>query len=113
MEYTPSEGMKKMLAELQDAGIDATLRQLKEPTLNTVHNYPTEHYEDLYDLISFEGFEYSLWSRHEVEILQPRMETLGFINVTWLPGETDSFGPLTRVCRAEDAEGKTRWFLYG
>lgn len=76
------------------------------------YNYPTDHYEALQDYISFEGFSYAIYYYGEQHLLQPQLEAIGYINVTWLPGEQDDFGPLSRVCRAEK-DGKTFWFSYG
>jgi hypothetical protein len=75
---------------------------------------PNENYVDLSDLISFAGFRYVDYINGEKEILQPQMEALGYTNIQWLPGETDSFGPLTRVCRATSPTGKAVIsFIYG
>ena len=66
-------------------------------------------------LISFDGFEWNSKTYFEQErtILQPRMEALGYSEIIWLNGEQDSFGPLTRVCRAFDRKGDLHWFVYG
>ena len=74
-----------------------------------------KNYEDLITLISFEGFEWDskTFYQQERDLLQPRMEALGYTEIIWLQGETDSFGPLTRVCRAFDKDGELHWFVYG
>ena len=73
------------------------------------------NYKDLEDVIDFEGFNYhpSSYQKEEVELLQPQLEALGYTEIRWLPGETDSFGPLTRVYRAFDKDGELHWFIYG
>lgn len=72
-----------------------------------------EEYEDLYEIISFEDFEFEKWYLHEDMILRPRLEDLGFWAIVFKPGETDSFGPLTRVVTAIDSNGSRRQFIYG
>lgn len=67
---------------------------------------------DLMNFISFEGFDWKEYYKGEKEILQPRLEALGFTNVKWSPGETDSFGPLSRVCKAKTLTGKAVSFVY-
>ena len=70
-------------------------------------------YIDLTTVISFEGFNYADWFDGERRWLQPRLEELGYTDVKWERGETDSFGPLTRVCVAKNPEGETVKFVYG
>jgi len=70
-------------------------------------------YKDLYEYISFEGFHFADYYDGEREILQPRLEALGYTDIKWSMGERDSFGPLTRVCRAVSVENKVTWFIYG
>jgi len=83
--------------------------------MNTLYNYPTDGYEDLEHVISFKNFDYcgATYYNQEVEILQPQLEKLGYTEIKWLPGESDSFGPLSRVCRAFDKDGELHWFVYG
>lgn len=73
------------------------------------------NYEPLQDIIDFDGFSFAHgeWSRGEVEILQPRLEKLGYTDVQWTMGESDCFGPLTRVCQVKDSDGELHWFFYG
>jgi hypothetical protein len=70
---------------------------------------------DLSTIISFAGFwnNHAAYRRGELDILQPRMEALGYMDIEWYPGETDSFGPLTRMCKALNTEGETVIFFYG
>lgn len=72
-------------------------------------------YEDLEDFISFEGFSYAHgeWHRGEAEILQPQLQALGYTEIEWSMGEYDTFGPLTRVCKARGPSGELHWFVYG
>lgn len=79
---------------------------------------PKPNYKMLTDVISFEGFQYlahgsNNFAVQERTILQPRLEEKGYTNVHWFEGETDSFGPLTRRCRATNPFGDTVWFMYG
>ncbi len=75
---------------------------------------PPKEYIDLYEVISLEGVKYDSYYRmQELEILQPRLEAIGYTDIKWFPGETDSFGPLTRTCRAKNPGGETVWFVYG
>lgn len=80
-----------------------------------MYNQPASAYEDLTDVISFSGFGFSseTYRQQEVELLQPQLEALGYTEIIWLPGEADSFSPLSRVCRAFDKDGELHWFFYG
>lgn len=82
--------------------------------MNIVNEYPTDHYENLFEHISSEGFSYDsrTYLQQEIDILQPRLEALGYTSITWLPGESDSWGPLTRVCMATK-DHELVWFVYG
>jgi len=82
--------------------------------LNPGYNPNDEtEYEDLEEVISFEGFDFAKWYEHEDTILRPRMEALSFYAIRFKHGEYDSFGPLTRVCTAIDSKGNLRHFVYG
>jgi hypothetical protein len=70
-------------------------------------------YYDLSSIISFDDFHFENYSEDEVSVLQPRLESLGYKNITWLKGETDSFGPLTRICHAYTADNQLTRFMYG
>ena len=70
-------------------------------------------YEPLEDLISFDGFDWVMWLRDEKEVLQPRLKELGYSEIVWYQGEYDSFGPLTRVCKAVGPSGELHWLIYG
>ena len=70
-------------------------------------------WKDLHEIISFEDFDFMFHLRDEKDILQPQLEKLGFINISWGSGETDSFGPLTRVCRVTDKFGNFHYYVYG
>ena len=83
--------------------------------MNIVYDYPADEYKDLTAIISFAKFSFSSvdYVKEEKEILQPQLEALGYTEIIWLPGEHDSFGPLSRVCRAFDKKGDLHWFFYG
>lgn len=83
--------------------------------MSKIYNYEAEEYQDLAEVISLDGIDYSATSYwvQETKILQPRLEALGYTEIRWLPGETDSFGPLSRVCRCFDKDGELHWFVYG
>jgi len=68
---------------------------------------------ELDEVISFEGFVFSKWYEGEPQILQPRLEALGYTNVKWFMGERDSFGPLTRYCEATTPDGDRVKLWYG
>lgn len=74
---------------------------------------PPREYIQLEDLISFEGFEWAEWLKGEKEVLQPQLERFGYTDIQWKPGETDSYGPLSRVCKAKNSNGSAVWFIYG
>lgn len=82
--------------------------------MNKIYDYGNVEYEEFPDEVSFNGFGFTTatYRRDEVEVLQPQLEALGYNVVAWLPGETDSFGPLTRVCHAQK-NGEDVWFIYG
>jgi hypothetical protein len=83
------------------------------PDLTTGDHREPCPYQDLSQVISFEGFSYPDYYRGEREILQPRLEALGYTNVQWYMGEQDEFGPLSRVCYATKADGNIERFIYG
>lgn len=70
-------------------------------------------YEDLYEVISFAGFDWNKYRQGEEDILKVRLERKGFTGIVFKMGEQDSFGPLTRICLCFDSEGKRRRFIYG
>lgn len=72
-----------------------------------------EEYEDLFDVMSFDGFSYINWAIDEDRIIRPRLEEAGYYAITFANGEADSFGPLTRVVSCIDPSGKLRKFIYG
>jgi len=74
-----------------------------------------EEYEELTNIISFEGFDFDpkTYLDQEIDILTPQLKVLGYTEIRWLPGETDSFGPLTRICKAVSPAGKEVTFFYG
>jgi hypothetical protein len=73
-------------------------------------------YESLPDVIPaevWERFDFGQYASHEQEILKPAMEAKGFNTISFLMGERDSFGPLTRIVRCYDKTGRARLFVYG
>jgi len=68
--------------------------------------------EELYDIISMEGFDYNNWQIDEDSILRPQLEEAGFYAIHFQPGELDSFGWLSRVVTCIDKDGKFRRFVY-
>lgn len=89
------------------------LRDILDGVVEVEENPLRIKYIVLEDLLDFKDFEYTLWWVHEKTILQPQLEDLGYTDVTWTRGETDSFGPLTRLCHARDQDGAQVWFIYG
>lgn len=88
----------------------------RETLMNQVTQHPTDRFENLYDFVAFDGFDFSLYRKGELELLQPQLEAIGYYDIEWLPGETDSFGPLSRVCKAKilkDGKIEIVWFMYG
>jgi hypothetical protein len=72
---------------------------------------------NLGDVISFARFHFNVSmssiKRQEHEILEPQLVDLGYTDITWWTGEEDSFGPLSRLCRAVDKNGDEVTFIYG
>ncbi|MET0785772.1 MAG: hypothetical protein ABWY25_03625 [Paenisporosarcina sp.] len=77
-------------------------------------SYSADAYEyiDLYTVIDMVGFDYDDYHDGELNILEPRLKEIGYTDIQWGPGETDSFGPLTRTCQAMK-DGKLYFFVYG
>jgi hypothetical protein len=73
----------------------------------------TISYENLMDVVSFEGFSFSNYWDGEMKILTPRLLNAGFSKIKFSMGECDSFGPLTRICTAVDKDNRVRHFIYG
>lgn len=67
----------------------------------------------LHEVVSFEDYDFNgRLEQQEKEILQPQLEALGYTNISWEPGDEDSFGPLVRVCKAY-LDGKLIHLVYG
>ena len=66
------------------------------------------------EVISLDGLGLNVagYRKQEIEILQPRLEELGYIFISWHDGERDSFGALTRICRAMAPNGEMVEFYY-
>ena len=80
---------------------------------NMGEDNPGIEYKHLEDLIDFEGFSFDKWRTGEVSILEPQLHKLGYHDLVWSMGDFDSFGPLTRVCKAKNSSGEVVWFIYG
>lgn len=79
------------------------------------HGRDPKTYINLMELISFDGFDFSNegFLKSEQDIIKPQLEEMGFTNIFFRAGESDSFGPLTRVVQATTFQGKVVWFFYG
>lgn len=73
------------------------------------------YYVPLSQVVSLDGLSYDRdkFAKEEIDILNPRLEALGYDDIHWFAGETDSFGPLSRIGRAHNAAGDLVWFTYG
>lgn len=69
------------------------------------------HEEDIPEL-DWEGFSFKNYREGELNILAPQLERLGYTIVAWAMGESDSFGPLSRIAFLEK-EGIPYNFCYG
>lgn len=69
--------------------------------------------EDLWSVIEAKGFSFDDYFDGEQRIMKPELESKGFTDITFHMGERDSFGPLSRIVRATDANGNRRTFMYG
>ena len=56
------------------------------------------------------GQRYDKW---EAEVAEPALHDLGFKQVRWHSGESDSFGPLSRVASCLDSDGNRVQLMYG
>jgi len=76
-----------------------------------------EGHQNLADIISFARFRFNVSTsaikRQEKEILEPQLVGLGYTDIEWSMGEEDSFGPLSRLCKAVDHNGDEVTFVYG
>lgn len=60
---------------------------------------------------AFKTFDYNNWWDGEDKILKPALAAIGYENIRFFKGETDSFGPLSRKCTAT-YNGHTFHFYY-
>jgi len=79
----------------------------------TEESVKAKEYIMLTDFIDFSNFDYGEYLRDEKAVLQPQLELRGYTDIIWGSGEADSFGPLTRICRAIDKLGNVCYFMYG
>lgn len=72
-------------------------------------------YPDLAGIIDFANFDFdkNTYRTQERTILEPQLRALGYSSITWSDGETDSFGPLSRLCRAKSRDKIWVTFIYG
>jgi len=70
-------------------------------------------YESLVGILDFTEFSFRDYLKHEQTILKPQLKKLGFKDISFVDGEADNFGPLSRICRCTDKRGKPRHFYYG
>ena len=63
--------------------------------------------------VSMDGYCDRLYTNWEANVATPRLEELGYTNLTWRTGESDSFGPLSRVCTAYHPEKGWVKLVYG
>jgi hypothetical protein len=72
-------------------------------------------YRALEEVIVLTGLHYTpeTYREQEINLLEPRLRAVGYVNIHWSDGERDSFGPLTRVCSATNQYGERVYFVYG
>jgi len=86
-------------------------KSVTDPTKYVYHHGGYLYEEDL-DL-DFSGFDWKNFRQSEREVLQPQLSKLGFTDIKWMSGESDSFGPLTRSAGMTDTNGERITFVYG
>jgi hypothetical protein len=71
-----------------------------------------ENFGDVADHIDMSGFDFRKYYQHEQSILKPRLEEKGFTDIQFIPGETDSWGALSRGVRMTNKHGQrgTAWY---
>jgi hypothetical protein len=102
--------VQDLVDRLKEAGVGATVVN------EIVHDNAFESHTriNLMDLISFDGFGFDEnYREQEKTILQPQLERLGYTDIQWGEGERDTWGPLTRTCRAYTRDGELTRFFYG
>jgi len=72
-------------------------------------------YPDLAGIIDFANFDFdkNTYRTQERTVLEPQLRALGYSRITWSTGESDSFGPLSRLCRTTSPDGIIVTFIYG
>lgn len=68
---------------------------------------------DLDELLSFKDFSYRNYTQGERDILNPQLQEMGYTDIQWYMGDSDSFGPLTRVCYMKNPDGEIVRGIYG
>lgn len=102
------------LQDLQDSRFNAFIGADKIEFIGLQDSKDTLYlYDSMIEGLSFEGFDWKNYWESEKEILQPQLEALGLTVEKWFNGETDSWGPLSRVALIVDAYGQRAYFIYG
>jgi hypothetical protein len=72
-------------------------------------------YPDLAGIIDFAQFDFdkNTYRTQERTILEPQLRKLGYTHISWSTGESDSFGPLSRLCKTKSRDGIWVTFIYG
>lgn len=75
--------------------------------------------ERIYDLMKilpysvWTLFSFSTWDEDEEKVLKPALKRLGYTDIYFFSGESDSFGPLTRIVRMTKKNGQRITAVYG
>jgi len=74
----------------------------------------SDRFVEVFDVIPEDTpFSFETYWHDEIEYLNPALKKAGYQVFKWRDGERDSFGPLTRIARAIDPEGKPTTLIYG
>lgn len=63
--------------------------------------------------INWSEFSWSEYGQSEQRFIKPVLEAAGYHSIRFSMGESDSFGPLSRIVHAMDAKGVIHLFYYG
>lgn len=69
--------------------------------------------QELPDGVMTAEFDFNRYWKHELTILIPNLQKLGYTNIHCKNGEVDSFGPMSRLICATDSAGSSCCFCYG
>ena len=56
--------------------------------------------DDLLSFLKIENFNFDLYQNHEQSLIKPALKEKGFTQISFIMGEAESFGPLSRVVLA-------------